>query len=182
MTTARFKWLLLGVLQLNLMLAFIPSRAGDSILHKIATHPLYVSVTEINHNLKDKTLEISCKMFAEDFENALKAQYKTNIDITHPKDPRLVEKYVFEYLQKHLQLKLNGKAVTLQFVGYEKEEEAVWGYLQVSNVLSVKKIEIMNNVLYESYNSQISIMHAEVGGTRKSTRLVYPDTQASFEF
>jgi hypothetical protein len=145
-------------------------------------HPFYVSVTEFNHNTKDKTIEISCKMFAEDFENALKTQFKTNVDISHPKDPKVLEKLVFEYLQKHLQLKVNGKPVSLQFVGYEKEEEAVWTYLQVNNVASLKKIEITNNILYEAYNTQISIMHASEGGNRKSTRLVYPDTQASFEW
>ncbi|MGF0248662.1 DUF6702 family protein, partial [Rhodococcus erythropolis] len=86
----------------------------------------YVSVTEFNHNQKEKTLEISCKMFAEDFENTLKSGTKTNVDITHPKDPKLVEKLVFEYIQKHLQLKVNGRPVIFQFIGYEKEEESVW--------------------------------------------------------
>ena len=41
-----------------------------SLLHKwllvgymAVVHPFYVSVTEINHNAKDKTIEISCKTF-----------------------------------------------------------------------------------------------------------------------
>ncbi len=35
------------------------------------SHPFYVSVTEISHNAKDKTLEISCKLFSSDFETVL---------------------------------------------------------------------------------------------------------------
>ena len=182
MAVAGFQWLLLILLQVNSFSASVLSYEEHVTPAKSYVHPFYVSVTEFNHNQKDKTIEISCKMFAEDLENTLKSQYKTNVDITHPKDAKLVEKYVYEYLQKHFQLKVNGKAVTLQFVGYEKEEEAVWGYLQVNNVPVVKKIEVTNNILYELYNTQISIMHASVGGARKSTRLVYPDTQASFEF
>ena len=37
-------------------------------------HPFFVSVTEINHNAGDKNLEISCKIFTDDFEAAL-AEY-----------------------------------------------------------------------------------------------------------
>ena len=33
----------------------------------IALHPYYISVVEINHNPTDKTLEISCKIFTNDF-------------------------------------------------------------------------------------------------------------------
>ena len=40
-------------------------------------HPFFVSVTEMNHNAKDKTLEISCKLFADDFEKGLEQVYKT---------------------------------------------------------------------------------------------------------
>ena len=42
------------------------------------THPIYVSVTEIQHNAKDKTLEISCKIFTSDFEAILKSKTKLN--------------------------------------------------------------------------------------------------------
>lgn len=182
MAESLLKWPLLKMLQISFFLILFSTLALDANPFKTTVHPFFVSVTEFNHNQNDKTIEISCKMFAEDFENTLKNQYKINIDITHPKDAKLVEKHMYEYLQKHLQLKINGKPITFQFIGYEKEDEALWGYLQVNNLPVVKKIEVMNNILYESYNTQISIMHASVGGTRKSTRLVYPDTQASFEF
>ena len=52
-----FKWLLVGGILLT------PSSGTH--------HPIYVSVTEIEHNAKDKTLEISCKIFTDDFEKTL---------------------------------------------------------------------------------------------------------------
>lgn len=145
-------------------------------------HPFYVSVTEFNHNPKDKIVEVSCKMFADDLERTLKTQYKTNIDILHPREVTQVEKYISDYLQKHLQVKINGKLAAFQFIGYESEQEAVWGYLQINNVSTLKKLEITNNILYEVYTTQASIMHASAGGVHKSTRLIFPDTQASFEW
>ena len=38
-----------------------------------AGHPFFVSVTEINHNAKDKTIEIACKIFTDDFETLSKS-------------------------------------------------------------------------------------------------------------
>ena len=41
-----------------------------------AHHPIFVSVTQIDHNATDKTLEISCKIFTDDFEQTLRQQNK----------------------------------------------------------------------------------------------------------
>ena len=61
-------------------------------------HPYYVSVTEINHNATDKTLEISCKLFTDDFEKALADKYKMKVDLINPqtKKPwiRSVKNYI----------------------------------------------------------------------------------------
>ena len=159
-------------------------------IHPVATthprnlllHPFFVSVTEFNHNQKENILEISCKLFADDFESTLRAQHKTTIDITHPADAKQMETIINDYMQKHLKLKINGKPVSVVFVGYEKEKEAVWCYLQVNNVSAVKTLEVKNDLLYEMYNTQIGIMHAVVSGVRKSTRINYPDTNAVFEW
>jgi hypothetical protein len=51
---------------------FLLFLAGSN--HNVATgdtqlfsHPFFISVTEINHNSGDKNLEISCKIFTDDF-------------------------------------------------------------------------------------------------------------------
>ena len=145
-------------------------------------HPLYVSVTEFSHNQKESIVEISCKMFVDDCEATLRQQTKLDVDITHPKDQKQLEKMLNDYIQKHLQLKVDGKPAALQWVGYEKESESVWCYLQANNIKAVKKLEISNSLLYDQYNTQIGIMHATVGGNRKSIRINYPDKTAQFDF
>jgi len=45
-----------------------------------------------------------------------------------------------------------------------------------------KKIDVVNSILYESYDKQMNLMHVTVGGSRKSTRLNYPEKEASFQF
>src|SRR5580704_1920289 len=73
------------------------------------THPFYVSVIEINHNAKDKTLEISCKTFTNDFESALEKSFNTKVDLNNPKDKNAADKLISNYIIKHLQITIDGK-------------------------------------------------------------------------
>jgi hypothetical protein len=145
-------------------------------------HPFYVSVTEINHNAKEKILEISCKLFLDDVEKALKKQLNAPIELTNPKDPKKAQALVSEFVKKHLTIKLEGKPQIFEFIGYEVEGASLWTYFQVNNINSVRKIEVGNNLLYDMYPSQISIVHVQVGGDKKSTRVTNPDSNMSFEF
>lgn len=147
-------------------------------------HPFHVSTTEINHNAKDKTLEISCRIFTDDFESILEKNYKTKVDLTHPPkgDKEAMDKLVSDYIKKHLQLKADNKAVSLSYLGFEIDHDAVYVYLQAENIASIKKIETDNSILHDLYTDQMSIIHVIVGGNRQSIKLDYPETQASFSF
>jgi hypothetical protein len=166
-----YKWLLLC------SLSFFSNTSGNKALH-----PYFVSVTEIEHNASDKTLEISCKIFTDDFEKTLRQNYKTTVDLLKPKDKAAMNKLVSDYVQKHLLLLVNGKAVSLQFLGYEQQEEGILSYYQVTNIAAVNRIDITNSILYDYKKDQIGIIHVIVDGNRKSTRLDNPKDKAAFEF
>ena len=70
----------------------------------------------------------------------------------------------------------------MQFIGYEHQEEGILSYFQVNNITAVKKIAIVNNILYEYKQEQIGIIHVTVDGNRKSTKLNNPEDKCSFEF
>ena len=145
-------------------------------------HPIYVSVIEIEHNAKDKTLEISCKIFTDDFEKTLRQAYKTHVDLLKPGDKEAMNKLVSDYVQKHLQVNVDGRDIQLKFIGYEQIEEGIYSYYQVNNINTVKNITITDNILYEYKEQQMSLIHVTVNGNRKSTKLNNPDTKASLSF
>ena len=147
-----------------------------------AYHPFYVSVTEINHNAKEKTLEISCKFFADDFENVLEKAFKAQLDVTAEKDKAAFDNYIPAYINKHFNLVLDGKAAKLTYVGFEKEKESVYCYFEVPNAAAVKRIDIANNLLYDLTSEQINIMHMTIGGKRQSGKLSHPDVKAAYQF
>ena len=166
-----FKWLMAGGFLLS-----------NPIPAEKLMHPIYVSVTEIEHNSKDKTLEISCKIITDDFEKALRQQYNTQVDLLNPKEKAAMEKLVSAYVLKHLAVKTDGKPVALQYLGYEQQEEGIVSFYQATNIPSVKKLEVTDNILFEYKKEQISIIHAIVNGNRKSTKLNYPDKETSLSF
>src|ERR1700761_6624695 len=145
-------------------------------------HPLYISVTEVNHNAKDKILEVSCKLFTNDFEAALEKMSGAHVDLSAAGQKAASDKLIDAYVEKHLRLKVDGRPVALHFVGSEKENDGTWSYFQVNDVPAVKKIDVADDLLYDSFNQQINILHVTVGGQRKSFRLDYPDANASFVF
>ncbi|HTL10213.1 MAG TPA: DUF6702 family protein [Chitinophagaceae bacterium] len=145
-------------------------------------HPFYVSVTEINYNAKEKTLEISCKLFLDDTEKTIRKQSAAAVELSNPKDQKKATQQISAYVTRHLLITIDGKPVTLECIGYEVEGASVWSYYQVKNIASVHKIEVNNNLLYEMYTDQISIVHAQVGNNKKSARVSNPETQMVFEF
>jgi hypothetical protein len=183
MASILFKWLLVSSL-LNLNTSS-NSSSPDAELKSSGLgvyHPIFVSVTEIEHNTKDKTLEISCKIFTDDFEKALRSTYKTYVDLLKPKDKNAMNKLITDYVQKHLLLKVDGRPVTLQFVGYQQDEEGIESYYQVNNISTVKKLDVTDNILFEYKKEQISIIHTTINGNKKSTKLTNPEEKYSFEF
>ena len=148
----------------------------------LVTHPIFVSVLEIEHNVTDKALEVSCKIFTDDFEKTLRQTYHTHVDLLNPAEKEAMSRLVSDYVQKHVKIQVNGKWQAMQFKGYEQIEEAIYSYYQVDNIASLKSITVTDNILYEYKAQQMSLLHITVSGNRQSTKLINPDEKASFVF
>jgi hypothetical protein len=145
-------------------------------------HPFYISVTEVNHNAKTKSLEISTKIFFDDLEKDIENESKTTFDIIKPTDKEKVNLLIAAYLKKHFQIKVNGKLTSMKYLGYQIQEDAAWCYLEINNVNKVGSIEINNNVLYNLHQEQINMINVIVNGIRQSTKLDNPESRVVFKF
>jgi hypothetical protein len=166
MASILYKWLI----------AFFLSNFG------VNYHPIFVSVTEIEHNAAEKTVEISCKIFVDDFEKTLRKKYNTKVDLLDAKLKSEMNRIVNDYIQKHFSVTIGGKKVNLQFLGFEIQEEGVISFFEVKNIAKVENIELVNNLLYEFNAQQMGIIHIMVNGIRKSSRLDNPNEKVSFSF
>lgn len=138
-------------------------------------HPLHVSTTEVNINAKDKTLEISSRIFSDDFEAILVKLYKQKTDLNNPGMKTQVDALVKKYLVSHLQIKANGKPVELNYIGFEVDHEATNIYFEVEKITAPKSVEVNSTILYDMFDDQMSIVHIVKDSVRKSTKILYPD-------
>lgn len=171
MASSVYKWLIIPILVLSLTAA----RPSED-------HPFHVSVIEINHNATDKTLEISCKIFTDDFEKVLAKNYNTKVDLINPSNKSAMDTLVKKYLFSHLSVSANSQPVQFSYLGFENDKEAVFSYIEVENVPVVSKLGISANIMYDQFDDQMNIMHVTVNGGRKSSKLNFPEVEAVFNF
>ncbi|WP_295767480.1 DUF6702 family protein [uncultured Mucilaginibacter sp.] len=145
-------------------------------------HPFYVSVTEVNHNAKTQSVEISCRMFYDDLEHVLEKQNKVKLDIVKPPNKQLMNQLISQYVRKHLILKADGKLLVPDYIGYEIQEDGAWSYFEIKGISSVQKIEVFDDLLYSEHPEQINMLHVTVNGERKSTKLDNPKANVVFNF
>ena len=145
-------------------------------------HPFYVSVVELHYKQKERILQVSVKLFSNDLEDALQRTSKKNIDLLHPKHQSETDSVLIHYISKRLAIQVNSKTQVLNFIGYEKEEEAIWTYLEIKNCALPKKIDIDTHLLYDFLPQQINIVHADINGTKKSSKVTNPEHHIEFIF
>lgn len=134
-------------------------------------HAFFVTISEIEYNANAKSLEISIKIFTDDLEKALNNRFGGKANLNTNQETAQTNSNLKSYLSEHFGIAVNGIAQSCQFVGKEKEDDATWCYLEVTNVSNVASITVKNAILTELYESQNNIVHVKVRGTSKSMML-----------
>jgi hypothetical protein len=146
-------------------------------------HPFYVSVTEINHNAAEKSLEISVRIFMDDFENALRERHPNKkVDLINPPAGGAMDSLIKNYLLEKMAFEVNGQKKKPAYIGFERVDESVWAYLEITGVSELKTLKIHNPVLYEYKQEQINMVHVIKGKDRQSRKLDNPDADWEFRF
>lgn len=146
------------------------------------SHPVYVSVTDIVFNEREKTIEVTCRVFTRDYEQALKKSYGGKVDLLAKAGRARMDSLAAAYMLSRLGLSINGEKTSLLYIGYEQDEDAILNYMEIAGVEAVKSVSVTNSVLYELWEKQQSVIHVTAGGKRKSIRLTNPSAEAEFYF
>ena len=145
-------------------------------------HPLHLSVSDIFHNPETNTLEITQRIFADDLEDALRNHFNRKIDIFKPEDPEMLSKFIGDYVQQNFRVSLNSRPVSLNYLGYEVEEDAIWVYLEVPKVRNFKSISVRNTLFFEMFNDQLNLINVKKDGKIRSMKLEPENEQSSLNY
>ncbi|WP_024768996.1 DUF6702 family protein [Aquimarina macrocephali] len=131
-------------------------------------HKFYVSVTQVDYNEKQQSLQIVSRVFVDDIEELLKVRYDESTNLDKDEESPGVDKNLTIYLNQKLQFVVNGEKVSFTFLGKEYEDDLIICYLEIENVTSLHTIEITNQVLMDLFEEQQNIVHVKKGNQRKS--------------
>jgi len=170
------------IFQFLLTLTVINPGLNPVVANSKNMHPLHVSTLEVTHNAIEKKLEVVCKIFTDDFEAALAKQHKVKTDLSAPAKHGAMDILVKKYILSNLQISSNSRTTSLSYLGFEKDKEFVYVYLETETAAQLKKIDVQVSFLHNLFNDQINIVHVIVNGKRRSTKLDFPKKDMGFTF
>lgn len=146
-------------------------------------HPLHVSVTEIEFNEKNKSLEIVSRIFIDDLELSIRSKRNDDyLELLHPAAGLTTDQLVREYLGEHLRISVDGKAAKVNYIAHEIDDLAIVCYLEIEGVRKMKRIEIVNSVIQETHADQSNLVHVTYRGPVKSIRLTRDKPSGTLAF
>ena len=134
-------------------------------------HPIHISLTNINFNKENRSLEITHRFFVDDFERRLEEEFEGQLrlgtDREHPKADRAIE----GFLEQNFTILVNGKPVSRTYIGKEVEADAIWVYIEVPKIKRVKNIEVQHLALLDVFRDQRNFVNVEYEGEKKAVIL-----------
>lgn len=145
-------------------------------------HDFHSSVTQIDYNEKNKSLEITVRLFTDDLCLALENAGAPKMELGTQSEPPSANEHVAEYLKTHLSFSVNGKTVEAKYLGKEAQLDATWCYLEIQKVGNVKKLEIENSIMLNEFDDQTNMVNLNIKGRKKSGLGRKGVTNLKFEF
>ncbi len=138
-------------------------------------HPFYISMTDIKYNSTSKSLQVSVRIFTDDFEKTLRKNCNCKVDLSLSDNKAAMNTLVQQYILQHLNIQVNGKPATLTYKGYAKEDESTWSYFEATAISTPQKIIITNSLLHDYKEEQINMLHLTANGKEQTEKLDYPN-------
>ena len=133
-----------------------------------SSHKYYVSTSLFNFT-DTNSLQITIRLFKDDFKDALKKKYSINRVLT---DQVLIDSTyhsnINNYFNSFLTVSFDGEKNKLNFLGLENKNEMFVFYLEIEKLPSFNVISLDNKLLFDLYSEQQNIIHVKKNGIKKS--------------
>jgi hypothetical protein len=164
----------LNMIFFGLLLVFSPALfAGEP---KALDHKFYFSNTLVEQNPRTGGLEITIKLFTDDFERALQKDGHPEIRLTGETTNEL-SAAIQSYLESHFKLNFQSKATQLIYVGQEVEADLTICYFELAQLPEFNFIEVKNNIFMEIFPDQKNVVDISMKGQRQT--LIFAGTKDS---
>ena len=145
-------------------------------------HKYYISVTQIDYIKEKQSVQITTRIFIDDFERLLRERYDESITLAGKDEPTAVDLYIERYLNEKIQVKINNEAANFVFIGKEYDADIIRCYMEIEGVENITTFEISNQVLFDLFEEQQNIVKTKINSKQKSFILIPQNTNAVLKF
>ena len=135
---------------------------------KATIHPYYVSTMEIDYRPNRSALQITIRVFTDDWQLMINTVYDQDLRLDPDSDAAQTVIHSSDYLQKEIELKLNDTEVQPVFLGRDYQNDQIVFYLEVKDVAELKTLAFSNSILFEVLEGQQNIVRIKTPTKRKS--------------
>lgn len=148
-------------------------------------HRYYFSLSEMKVDTQKRSIELSCKLFTDDIEEALFKLNHSKVDLAGSEKNKLVQQQVERYLHERFKTVINGVPVSFHLIGFEVENDVTWFYMEsalISKASGSVKIKVTNSLLYDFIPDQTNLTHVTCNDKEQTEKLVNPEKELEFVF
>jgi len=146
------------------------------------THKYYLSLTQIEYNKNQKSLEVIINVFMDDIELAINKEYAIDLNLTTKDELKDADVYFHNYLTKNLTFTIDNDIVTYNYIGKEYEGDLVYFYLEIAVKENPTSLEVFNTILLTYFEQQQNVVKFKNGFKRQSKILTKNTNKALLKF
>lgn len=141
------------------------------------THKYYVSTSLFEYKEKMNTIQVTVRVFEDDFINALNTRYQKDLDLDSDLNEPENKQLISDYLLVNLGVVAENQKLKFNFLGSEEKNDTTALYIEFDIFNSPKSIKISNSLFIELFDDQQNVIHFKTDIQRKSF-LLNKDTQS----
>lgn len=124
------------------------------------SHPIHISLTNIDFDEDENSFVIAVKIFKDDFQTVISKKYNIEYKVDEELNSQ-TKTYVNKYFNENFIFYINNKKVDnndLSFIKKETNFEAIWLYYKLNNIKDLKNIKLRSSFLDDLYPDQKNLV------------------------
>ena len=137
-------------------------------LNSFGTHKYYVSTSFFEYKKSMNSLQVTIRVFEDDFINVLNTNYKNDLDLDSDLNQSNIKQNISDYLMLNLHMHTENQKLNFTYLGSEEKNDTTALYIEIENLRNPKSIKIKNTLLFDTFDDQQNIIHFKSSLQRKS--------------
>ena len=137
------------------------------IISHVEFHEYYVSTTEVDYIKEKNLMQITIRIFIDDFEEIVK-QKNNNLKVAPDSNSKKINEILNQYIFEKFKISVNDQELIYEFIGKEYKSDMIQAYYEAEINNIIKNISFENYILFDYFENQQNIIHYKNDKFRKS--------------